>query len=83
MIVVLITVAIALGIGRLFITPRLKIPTWSGSYEAFAHLFVGGLIGAYLVAPCGFYGAMIGCLSVWEIVAFAIQRRRGREEPML
>ena len=81
--IVLITVAIALGIGRLFITPRLKIPTWSGSYEAFAHLFVGGLIGACVVAPCGLYAWLIGALSVWEIAAFAIQRRRGREEPML
>lgn len=31
---------------RFFITPRLNLPTWEGSYEAFSHLWVGGLIGA-------------------------------------
>lgn len=30
---------------RIVITPRLNLPTYEGSYEAFAHMFVGGLFG--------------------------------------
>jgi hypothetical protein len=39
---------IAFALGRFLITPRLNLPTAEGSYEAFAHLFVGGLFGAWL-----------------------------------
>lgn len=35
----------ATAIGRFMITPRLELPTSEGSYEAFAHLFVGWLFG--------------------------------------
>jgi hypothetical protein len=41
-------VAFVIGIARFTITPRLNLPTVEGSYEAFAHLFVGGLFGAWL-----------------------------------
>lgn len=40
-------IAAAIAIARLFITPRLNVPTAEGSYEAVAHLFVGGLFGAW------------------------------------
>src|SRR6185312_13191688 len=48
----LILLAALIGIGRLFITPRLELPTAEGSYEAFSHLFVGGLIGAWIMGRC-------------------------------
>lgn len=41
----LIFLASLVILGRLFITPRLDLPTFEGSYEAFAHLFVGYLFG--------------------------------------
>lgn len=39
-------VTLFFGLLRFVITPRLDLPTATGSYEAFAHLWVGGLIGA-------------------------------------
>jgi hypothetical protein len=32
-------------LGRFVIEPRLDLPTLEGSYEAFSHLYVGGLFG--------------------------------------
>jgi len=45
----LISVTIIVAVLRFIITPRLNLPTAEGSYEAFAHLFVGGLFGAWIV----------------------------------
>jgi hypothetical protein len=43
----LVWIAVAATIlGRLLIEPRLDLPTKEGIYEAFAHLFVGLLLGA-------------------------------------
>lgn len=39
---------IFLGTLRFTITPRLDLPTATGSYEAVTHLWVGGLFGAAL-----------------------------------
>lgn len=47
-IVFLVVCAAALGVGRFFV-PSHEL-SLAGSYEAVAHLFVGGLIGAWL---CG------------------------------
>ncbi len=44
---ILLIITILLGIGRFFITPRLNLPTVEGLYETTAHLFVGGLFGAW------------------------------------
>ncbi len=53
---------------------RFFIPTHplspSGSYEAVAHLFVGGLIGAFLASKQKGYLAIAGLLSLVELVAF-------------
>jgi len=43
----LILCAIAIGVGRFFVSTHAL--SLSGTYEALAHLFVGGLIGAWLV----------------------------------
>lgn len=43
---IVLWVTIIFMVGRLFITPRLQLPTSTGSYEALAHLWVGGLFGA-------------------------------------
>lgn len=51
----LIIAIAACGIGRFFIVPRLQLPTWEGSYEAFSHLFAGGLFGAWLNGGNGDY----------------------------
>lgn len=53
---------------------RFTIPvhpiTPHGSYEAFAHLFVGGLIGAWLASWKHFYLFVALALSAVELVAF-------------
>lgn len=72
--VLIVLLAMILGIGRLFITPRLNLPTAEGTYEAFAHLFVGGLIGACAAKPSRFYAALIVGLSLIELLAFLIQK---------
>ena len=41
-----IWITFAIGLMRLVITPRLNLPTSTGSYEALAHLWDGGLFGA-------------------------------------
>ena len=43
---IIFALAVAVAVGRIFIVPRLThIPSPEMSYEAFAHLFVGGLVG--------------------------------------
>jgi hypothetical protein len=72
---ILIVVGITLGILRFTITPRLEIPTMSGSYEAAAHIFVGGLIGAWIVKPAKWIWLAVAiAITVVEVVAFMIQK---------
>lgn len=82
-----VALAAVCAIGRFLIVPRLDIPTFEGCYESFAHLFVGFLIGVWIVVA-GSPGSprerddwrslckwtVIG-LSLLEIVMFAIQKR--------
>jgi hypothetical protein len=42
----------------------------TGSYEAFAHLFIGGLIGAWLVSRKTLFLVMIAVMSLVELTAF-------------
>lgn len=44
----IIAIAIVLGVIRPFLSPHPV--SFQGSYEAIAHLFVGGVVGAWLVA---------------------------------
>ena len=46
--IAVIAVAVVLGIIRPFLAPHPV--SMQGSYEALAHLFVGGVIGAWMVA---------------------------------
>jgi uncharacterized membrane protein YdcZ (DUF606 family) len=43
----------------------------AGSYEAFAHLFVGGLLGAWVVCRRWWLLYVVGVMSLVELLAFA------------
>ncbi len=67
--------------GRIFITPRLtSIPTFEGTYEALAHLFVGFLILVPFydkleqLGPSKLYGYIGWALAIYEGVFFAVQK---------
>jgi hypothetical protein len=85
--VVAILFALFLVIGRCFIEPRLDLPTWEGTYETIAHLFVGGLIGVWFIRrgtraeafdsygfDCGWLAVF---LSAYELVFFLVQKFGG------
>ena len=61
-------VALAMGVLRFFIPSHELSP--SGSYEAFAHLFVGGLIGVWLATRKCKYLKIAIFLTLIELVAF-------------
>lgn len=79
-------VTLSIVVGRILIVPRLDIPTTTGSYEAFAHLFVGALIGAWWrdrevskllgwyqgITP---YGSLAIALTMLEVIIFVVQKR--------
>jgi hypothetical protein len=73
--------AIAIALGRIFITPRLaNIPTVEGGYEALAHLVVGFLIivpfydRKQWLGPSRLYGAIGWALALWELGWFIAQK---------
>lgn len=71
----LVLFAVVIGVLRFVITPRLNLPTAEGSYEAVAHLFVGGLFGAWLVKPKkALWCATAVGLSLLELVMFVAQK---------
>lgn len=73
--VLLIIVTLAIAIGRFYITPRLDLPTTTGTYEAIAHLFVGGLFGAWLMDRCQWVWLCLALgVSLLELVMFLIQK---------
>lgn len=74
--VLVITLALAVAVGRLFITPRLThIPSPEMSYEAFAHLFCGGLIGIHLYDRSQkLYGFLGWGIAIWELAMFLLQK---------
>ena len=74
-------IAVAIAIGRVFITPRLTgIPSIEGSYEAVAHLVVGFLIivpfydRQQRIGPARLYGVLGWALAVWELGCFLGQK---------
>jgi len=81
--VVLASAAVVV-LGRFAIEPRLDLPTMEGSYEAFAHLFVGGLFGACLASQGTRHDAIYGdsafyfllglMLSLFELAIFLVQK---------
>jgi hypothetical protein len=60
-----ITVAVVLGIIRPFLAPHPV--SMQGSYEALAHLFVGGVIGAWLVTRARWLLAIAIGLTAVEV----------------
>lgn len=73
--ILLILITLAFGLMRFFITPRLNLPTATGSYEAFVHLFVGGLFCGWLVDRSKrlWLGLAIA-LTGLEVVMFIVQK---------
>lgn len=69
-----LTLLAALGVGvvRPFLTAHPL--SLEGSYEAFAHLFVGGLIGAWLVTRERLYLGLVIGLSVIELASALLTR---------
>ena len=73
--VVLLLISIAFAAIRFALPPRLEIPTAVGSYEAFVHLFTGGLIGAWMVKRSEWsWLAMAVAISLLEVVVFLVQK---------
>ena len=76
--VALLIVTLGLAIQRFRIVPRLNLPTAEGSYEAIAHLFVGGLIGAAFAtsvkASRWWYWSLAIGISLVELVCFIVQK---------
>jgi hypothetical protein len=60
-----IAIAIVLGIIRPFLSPHPV--SLQGSYEAVAHLFVGGIIGAWMVTRARWLMAIAVVLTLVEI----------------
>lgn len=62
------------------LTLAIAVPRIAGvkhkSYQAVAHLFVGGLAGAWLVDHQWWYAALFVALCVVEVVCFAVGRSR-------
>lgn len=61
-------IALVFAVVRFFMPTHPLSP--SGSYEAFAHLFVGGLFGAWLASRQTYYLLLGLALSAVELVAF-------------
>ena len=68
----IVLTAIAVGIARPFLTSHPL--SAEGSYEAFAHLFVGALIGAWLVRRERLYLALVVGLSIVELASALLKR---------
>lgn len=85
----IVFLAFLCAVGRFFITPRLDLPTFTGCYESFAHLFIGFLIGIWSVAAgdvgslkerkewSGLCAFLVVTLTLLEIIAFAVQKNAG------
>jgi hypothetical protein len=72
-VLVLLTLVVA-GV-RCLMAPRLDLPTAQGSYEAFAHLFVGGLFGAWVVRRTKLLWLVLAAsVSILELVLFIVQK---------
>jgi hypothetical protein len=68
----IVLVSAAVGATRFFI---LSHPlSWAGSYEALAHLWVGGLIGAALATKEHAYWFPVAVLSAVELLAAFLGR---------
>lgn len=71
-VMLLVLVSLTLSVIR-FLIPSHAL-SLNGSYEAVAHLFVGGLMGAWIVSKEKTYLLLVGVLSLVELVAFFSKR---------
>jgi len=69
----LAVLAAAFALGRFTLVTHVT-PSVGGSYQAFAHLFVGGLVGAYLASRKRDYLWLALALSAVELFAFLVTR---------
>ena len=60
-----IAIAVVLGVIRPFLSPHPV--SLQGSYEALAHVFVGGVIGAWMVTKARWLIAIAIALTVVEV----------------
>lgn len=70
---VLALCCIALVAGRYYLFGH-REPSVGGSFEATAHLFVGGLVGAWAVTRDGKYLWLAAIPSLFELVMFFVTR---------
>lgn len=69
-------VTLAFAIGRFLIEPRFDLPTATGSYEAFVHLWVGGLFGYWWVhRDRSMYLWLAIFITALEVVMFVVQKK--------
>ncbi len=73
LLILLSLLAIAFAVVRFFITSREL--SWAGTYQAFAHLFVGWLFGAGYASHELRYLYIAGALTLVEIVAFISKKK--------
>jgi hypothetical protein len=71
--VLIAVLTVALTVGRLTLVSHVE-PSVGGTYTAFAHLIVGGMIGAWLVTRKQLYGLPALFLSAVELLAFFVTR---------
>jgi hypothetical protein len=70
---ILVVLAVALAVGRIFIVPTPNV-SWSHSYQAFAHVFVGFLIGGAAFGHSHICGWTAAAITMWEAVWFFGQK---------
>lgn len=64
--------ALAIGLVRPFLDSHPV--SHAGSYEALAHLFVGGLFGAWLATRERIYLSIVLWLSALELICFLLKK---------
>lgn len=72
MILALITISILLSVFR-------ALGFKSQSYQAIAHLFVGGLIGSYIASRRSYLLYLTFGLSIVEIICFSVFRKKNEQ----
>lgn len=74
-VIVLVVVTLVFGVLR-FVLPVSGTVNKADIYKDLAHLYVGGLFGAWLAAGDTAYLLLALGLTVLEVVAFIVRRKR-------